>query len=311
MSSEDRLEEALDAYNTRIANLEGSGDSDDLLESYINRGTVLMMMEFYTAAESDFEEAVEIIESRERDGIPVDLGLFIRAYENRGQISCEVDNPRMRSDYGRIIEKLPDLRSGTRYFTTKDIVVMCINCAEDLLDCSYAEEALPFLDKAMDALKGKHDPWSENRYMDVCGIRAEALKALERYEESISFYNDAIKVGERLNYEGNIDDLYLLALCYVYRGDVHYALGNDEESLRDHMDACNYIEDMVNNGASDNKDMLADLCQSISSTLMDLGRVEQSEKYILKSMRYRLPEPDNAIGSFGIVGPDDDYDEFY
>ncbi len=82
MSSEDRLEEALSAYNTKIDNLERIGDSDELLEAYINRGTVLMMMEFYTAAESDFDEAVESILIRERKGIPVDLGLFIRAYEN-------------------------------------------------------------------------------------------------------------------------------------------------------------------------------------------------------------------------------------
>ena len=311
MSSEDRLEEALSAYNTKIDNLERIGDSDELLEAYINRGTVLMMMEFYTAAESDFDEAVESILIRERKGIPVDLGLFIRAYENRGQLSCDVDNPRMLSDYRRIIERLPELRHGTRYFTTKDIVIMCINCAEDLLDCRYADEALPFIDKALESLKGKHDVWAENRYMDACGIKAEALKSLRRFDESVSYYNDAIKVGERLLYEGNIDDPYLLTLCYMYRGDVYDALDDNENALKDHIDACGSLEEMINNGSSKNRHLLVELCQDIAARLMDLGRVEQSEKYLLKSMRYGLPEAEEVIGALGMPGPDDDDDEFY
>lgn len=306
MSSEDRLEEALSAYNTRIANLERFDDSDELLEAYINRGTVLMMMEFYTAAESDFDEAVETITIRERKGIPVDLGLFIRAFENRGQLSCDVDNPRMLSDYKRIIERLPELRNCTRYFTVKDIVIMCINCAEDLLDCRYADDSIPFLDKALETLNGKHDVWAENRYMDACGIKAEALKSLRRFEESIEYYDKAIKVGERLLYEGNIEDPYLLTLCYMYRGDVYDSLRDDERALRDHIDACGSLEEMINNGASDNKQMLVELCQDIASRLMDMGRIEQSEKYLLKSMRYGLPEMDDAIGALGIPRPDDD-----
>ena len=311
MSSEDRLEEALSAYNTKISNLERLGDSDELLEAYINRGTVLMMMEFFTAAESDFEEAVESILIRERRGIPVDLGLFIRAYENRGQLSCDVDNPRMLEDYKRIIERLPELRNGTRYFTTKDIVIMCINCAEDLLDCQYGEYAIPFLDKALEVLKGKHDAWAENRFMDVCGIKAEALKTMRRFDESIGMYDDAIKVGERLLYEGNIDDPYLLTLCYMYRGDVYDALRDDENALKDHIDACGSLEEMVNNGASENKKLLTDLCQDIASRLMDMGRIEQAEKYLLKGMRYGLPEMEEAIGALGIPRPDDEDDGFY
>ena len=309
MSSEDRLEEALDAYNTRIAALEDMGDSDELLEAYINRGTVLMMMEFYTAAELDFEEAVESIQIRERRGIPVDLGLFIRAYENRGQLSCGSDGPRMLDDYKRIIEKLPELRSGTRYFTAKDIVIMCINCAEDLLDCKYGEEALPFLDKASETLRGKRDAWAENRYMDVCGIKAEAMKNMRRYDESISLYNEAIKIGERLLYEGNIDDPYLLTLCYMSRGDVHDSLRDYEGALRDYVDACGSMEEMLNNGAFENRELLSELCKDIASRLMDLGRVEESEKYLLRSMRYNLPEVDESIGTLGMMDPDDD--DFY
>lgn len=300
------MEEALNTYNDRIANLERNGDSDELLEAYINRGTVLMMMELYTAAESDFEEAVESILIRERDGIPVDLGLFIRAYENRGQLSCNIDNPRMLADYQRIIGRLPELRSGTRYFTAKDIVVMCINCAEDLLDCRYPDDALPFLDKALETIRGKHDAWAENRFMDACGIKAEALKSLRRFDESIENYDLAIKVGERLQYEGNIEDPYLLTLCYMYRGDVYDALRDDERALKDHIDACGSLEEMVNNGSSDNKEMLVELCQDIASRLMDMGRIEQSERYLLKSMRYGLPEMDDAIGALGIPRPDDD-----
>ena len=310
MSSEDRLEEALDAYDTKITALERIGDSDDLLEAYINRGTVLMMMEFYTAAESDFEEAVEYIEARERKGIPVDLGLFIRAYENRGQLSCGSNGPYMLANYQRIIERLPELRSGTRYFTVKDIVIMCINCAEDLLDCNYYEEAIPFLDKASETLRGKRDAWAENRFMDVCGIKAEAMRKLRRNNESVTLYSEAIKIGERLLYEGNIEDPYLLTLCYLSRGDVYDSLRDDDNALKDNIDACGSMEELLNNGRFEDRELLSELCKDIASRLMDLGRVEESEKYLLKSMRYNLPEMDESIGTLG-RDPEDDFDEFY
>ena len=305
MSSEERLEEALSAYNSKISNLEDAGDSDDLLEAYINRGTVLMMMESYVAAESDFEEAIETILFRERKGIPTDLGLFIRAYENHGQLFCGNGNDIMVADYARIADRLPELKSGTRYFSLKDIVIMCINCAEDLMDEGYHREAMPFLTKASESLSGKNDVWSDNRRMDVEGIIGEALKAAGDLKGALDHYEWAVRIGQYLYDHDEIEDPYLLTLCYMYRGDVKDELGDAKGSLDDHMIACDMLEGSVVNGATGNKQMLVDLCQDIASRLMEQGNIEKSEKYLLKSMRYGLPEMDEAIGALGIKRPDE------
>lgn len=302
MSSEDRLEEALAAYNDRIALLEKGEDSDELLESYINRGVVLMMMEYRIAALSDFEEAVDLIEARTRNDIPVDLGLYVRAYENRGHLCAGTDDLQMSADYRHIAERLPQLRNGTRYFMTKDIVNLCLDCSDDLLYSDFKEEALPFLEKSFDCLKGKHDPWAKNRLMETYALKGEVMNAIGKCKEAIDLFSKAIDIGNTLFERGELEDAYCIILYHMNRSDVYDSLGEHDRSIDDSFVAIEMLEESILNCTSDDTPLLVQLCQDVATRLMDRGRIQESEKYLLKSMRYGLPEVDEAMDNLGMKG---------
>lgn len=300
MSAEDHLEQALDDYNVKISQLENSGNTDELIEALINRGTVLMMMESYIAALSDFDEAIDLILEKERNNEPVDLGLFIRAYENRGQLYCNNDNEQMIADYSRIVSKLPELKTSTRYFSLKEIVVMCIACSEDLLDENFPENAVPFLEKAFDMLRGKHDPWAENRLCEASGMMGEIKEAIGLRDEADEYYTQAILTGMSLQNRSALEDRYGFVLSLIDRGDLREARGNDQGMLADYVKAAEFLEELIISGVSDDSQLLVGVCQSIASKMIDMGNIIDSEKYLLKSMKYGIPEMDDAMDVLGL-----------
>lgn len=300
MSAEEHLEQALSEYNIRISQLENGENNDELIESYINRGTVLMMMESYIAALSDFDEAIDLILEKERNNEPVDLGLFIRAYENRGQLYCNNDNEQMIADYSRIVGKLPLLKTSTRYFPLKEIVVMCISCAEDLLDENYPENAVPFLEKTFQMLNGKHDVWAENRFCEAAGMMGEVKNAIGLKDEADEYYTRAIMTASSLLNRNALEDKYGFVLSLVDRGDLRESRGDDSGMLSDYMKADEFLEELIMSGVSDDSELLVGICQSIASKLIDMGKITDSEKYLLKSMKYGIPEMDDAMDALGL-----------
>ena len=299
MISDSHLEQALADYNDRISKLEAVHSVEDLLEAYINRGTVLMMMESYVAAMSDFDEAVELIEEMEYAGDPPDLGLFIRAYENRGQLCCGDDDAQMVSDYARIAEKLPILRHGTRYFQTKDIVQMCINCAEDLLDEGYWENALPFLEKGRDMLEGKYDPWSQNRLAEIQSLFGEAYEGMGLHNSAEHHLTDAIVIEMSLFERRTLEDRFQLVLDLVSRGDVREHSRDVMGSIEDHAKAADILEgnsqmfpmptaEPIHASLNPHRDRkLSRRCCSISKSL----------SFLLMSARHRAPRSRSSRSS--------------
>ncbi len=301
MSSENHLEQGLDYYNKKVSELEDSEcPVNELVEAYINRGTVLMMMESFIAAMSDFEDAIELIEDSEKEGNYVDLGLFIRAYENRGQLCCGEDNMQMVADYSRIVGRLPELRNGTRYFGIKDIVEMCLACSEDLLDESFPENAIPFLEKAESTLRGKHDPWANNRFTETYSLMAESKRGSGLKNDAITLYGESLIYGKALYDSSKLEDPFKLVMDYINRGDIREEIGDDLGLVQDHSEAARILEEMIVSGASCDTELLVNLCQGLASKLMDLGKIADSEKYLLKSMKYGMPEMDEAITSLGL-----------
>lgn len=300
MISDSHLEQALAHYNQRVSDLELKGPREDLLEAYINRGTVLMMMESYVAAMSDFDEAIDLIQEMEADGDPPDLGLFVRAYENRGQMYCGDDDMLMVSDYARIAEKLPVLRHGTRYFQTKDIVQMCINCAEDLLDEGFWENALPFLEKGRSLVEDKYDPWSQNRLAQISGLFGEAYEGMGLHNSAEHHLTDAIIIESTLRDRRTLDDRFQLILDLVARGDIREFLKNEEGSLADHSAAADMLEEMLKSGESDDAELFVNLCQRVGSGYIKKGMIPEGERYLVKGMKHRVPGVREAMRDMGL-----------
>ena len=300
MSSDDHLEEALREYNERIERLETEGSVSDLLEAYINRGTVFMLMESYISADGDFEDAIDIIEDEEAAGNPVDVGLYIRAYESRGQMNRGSDDLVMLSDYRKIASRLPELDTSTRYFQLKDIVRLCTGCAEDLMDESHWNDALPFVEKGIEIISGKLGVWEDNRRADLYSLRAEIADSTGRPADSEKDYSRSIDIESFLDREGGLEDRYRLVLDYIARGEVRSDAGDDDGALSDHLAACTMLEEMVEDGRSDDRKLLADLCQAIASMYMEKGMLPESQKYLVKGLRYGAPAVDHAIDALGI-----------
>ena len=68
-TSDEHLEEALTEYNDKVNRLETEGSADELLEALVNRSTILMLMDSRVSSLDDLEEAMEIMEEMEEDGI--------------------------------------------------------------------------------------------------------------------------------------------------------------------------------------------------------------------------------------------------
>ena len=298
--SEDHLQEALDEYNVRVSELESAGTEEELMEAYINRGTVLMMMDYTVAAISDFDDAVEIIEDMEKCGSEPDLGLFIRAYENRGQMYCGNDDSVMVSDYSKIAAKLNVLNNTTRYFKNKDIIQMCINCTEDLIDEGFFENTMPFLDKASNLLNGKHDSWALNRSAEIESLYGESCEGRSLHDQAEMHYTAAIITGTRLYDERRYENRYQLILDRVARGDIRHIKGDTSGFIEDYSQASILLEDMLRTGESDDSELYVSLCKGIASQYMEMGKIPESEKFLLKAMKFSNPEMRRAMTDMGL-----------
>lgn len=300
MSSDDYLEQALREYDERISRLESDDSVPELIEAYVNRGTVLMMMESFVLAAEDFEEAIDMIESEESAGNEVDVGLYIRAYENRGQMNRGSDTDLMVSDYRKIVSKLPLLNPRTRYFKLNDIVRMCIDCAEDLIDESHWEEAVPFVDKALDAISGRIGKWEDNSRAHLYSLKAEISDNGGSLDDAVTYYGKAVEINRYLDANGQIDSRMQLVFDLIGRGEVENDNGQDEECLNDYVEACSLLEELIDDGQSRDEKLMSDVCKLIASIYVEKGDITGAEKYIVKGLKYDVPGMDHAIDVLGI-----------
>ena len=167
---DEHLEQALREYNEKVNALEDGGSPQELLDAYIHRGCVLSMIGSFVSAITDFDEAIEIITAMEDSGTSVDSGYFVKAYTSRGALEIEKSVKSMADDYRMAASRLGDLKDGSKYYDTKDIAEMCLDCGCDLVDSDLASDAIPYIEKALTVLVGKYDPCSTNRYIHASDL---------------------------------------------------------------------------------------------------------------------------------------------
>lgn len=300
MSSDEYLEQALREYDEKISVLESNGAVSELIDAYVNRGTVLGLMESYILAAEDFEEAIELIESEEERGNKIDVALFVRAYEGRGQLYRGSDTDSMVRDYRKITEVLPMVDSRTKHFPLKDVVKMCIDCSQDLLDESQWNEALPFVEKGLESLSGKIGKWEDNSRAQLYSLKAEICDNDGNIEDAIYNYGKAVEINRYLDENGQIQNRMHLVFDLIGKGEAESDNGLDDDSLSDFTEACRILEEMIENGQSVDDNLISDLCKLIASVYMEKGDVAGAEKYIVKGLKYSVPGLDHAIDVLGI-----------
>ncbi|MDD3128719.1 MAG: hypothetical protein PHW16_05655 [Candidatus Methanomethylophilaceae archaeon] len=294
------LEEALSDYNRKVSELERTGPLSELLSAYLNRGSVLMLMESYVSAITDMDAAVEIIEEMEAAGNEVEPGIYVKVFENRGQLLFTSDPEGMADDYRMIIPRLDDLDGTTRHYNPDDVATMCLNCAEDLIDTGFEDEALPFLEKAIFLLQGDDDPWCLNRLTEAHNLKAKVLEDAGDKESAERHYGIAIEIGSGLYETGDLEDIMELAMSYVCRGDILEETGRIDEFVSDHVAAAEILDVLFDRNELDDIELLVSIHQGIASALMKEGRMKEAEKHLLSAMRMGVDGIEDTMISLGI-----------
>lgn len=290
-ASDEHLEQALREYNDKVSELEISGTKEELLEALVNRSTILMLLGSYTSSMTDVEEAIEL--SEEMDDI--DVGTFVKMYENRGQMLFDEDEEMMLSDYTKIISRLDEIHGDVRHYGWKDLIMMCDGCAEDLIDLGFFESSVPFTTKAMELIGNNTDNWSTNRKLETLNLIGQADSGMGLDDNAADAYSESIAYGKRLYEISRIDDPMELVFSYIYRGDIMESRKDMEAMWRDHECALEILEELNSNNRLGDTDLLVKLHQSLASSMMDSGRIERAEKHLMRAINLGVPGMKDAM----------------
>lgn len=289
--TESHLEDSLQELNDRVNALEDGGDPEQLLEAYVNRGSVLAMLEFRTSALDDLESAAELASALESEGRAVDAGTFVKIHVTAGALlfDQEVDPV---EEYLLAATRLDGLVPGSRHFDHRSIVRMCISVSENLIDSEHPEDCMDYVAKGLSELRGS-DPWTENRRMELRGLAAEAYNDMGRTEEAIAEYEGAVSIGTGLMSRGALEDPDELVMALVMKADCESELGRYEDGIGSLTAAVSILEGMMENHMEYDREAIVSLHHDLAGVLMKVGRTEEAEKHLIRAME---------IGVAGYVG---------
>jgi len=281
-ASDDYLERALSEYNDKVNDLEPEGDSEELLEAYVNRGCVLKMLEHYTSSIEDLESAAEIAEK-----IGTDDGTYVKMYTALGELYQHFGRD-SAEPLAKAASRLNRISSSSHHFDARRVVTTCISSAEVLLDDGYSEEALPFLEKALSATESRIDPWMRNRRMEAYELMGEMYEMEEEPAKATECYMEASDLGMDLMKTGNLEDTEQLAATFMAKAECDLDLGMMDQFVSDSDYAIFLIEEMHKNGMIDSVKEATEICHNVAAEFMKLGKVDEAEKYLMKAMSLTL-----------------------
>lgn len=285
---DEHLEKALAEYNEKVNELEGSGSPEELLVAYINRGTVLSMMDLYVSAVTDFDEAIGIMRRIEDSGGTVDPGCFVKAYVSRGSLESDKSPKAMADDYNMAASRLKQLRDGSRYYDRRGIIEMCLDCGCDLVDADMATDALPFTEKVYSLVVGRDDDWLRNRYMENCELEGQVRMDCEDFGLAMENYTEAVRVGEELRSRGALEDIMELVSAYVSKGDLEDDREHRQAYYADRKAALDIMEDLAAHDRLDDDELLSNLHGEVAEALIKDGRVPEAEKHLMRQVEINL-----------------------
>ena len=277
------LERALNECNESVNALEGKGASPDLIEAYVNRGCVLYMMGYYTSAMEDLTSASVMMDRLESEGIGTDAGTYVKAHATMGAILFE-QNSDASEEYADALSRLNELNDGSKHFDRAGIIRMCVESAENLLDCECPEDAARFVEKGLSIVGQSQDRWSRNRVMGLNTLLGECLLAEGDLRGAMDRYSTAIEVGTLLVDDNMIEDMEDLVVPIISRSQCESDLGLDQMYISDLELAIGLLEEMAKINKLEDTDVLVHMHQDAASALMSMGKVQEAEKHLLRAV---------------------------
>jgi tetratricopeptide (TPR) repeat protein len=296
-SFDEHLEAVLRDCNDRINQLEGSYTTDEeMLDALINRGSVLSMMEYYTSALADFNDAVDLIVKMERDGKAVDPGSFVRVFVSRGELNA--DPGHMAEDYSIASTRLGEIKEDTKFYDRKKIIRMCLDCCEDLLDNGIPGETPPFIDKLYEMLVGRDDDWSRNRYLEMMNLSAQSMFDMNMEDEAMEYFSEAVLTGYDLFQKNSLEDMMSLVFALVVRGDIEQRKGLLEQYFIDRKAAISLLEELLSMNKLDDISVLVRMHQDIASSYMTVNKVKEAEEHLMREVVLNMDGAEEYIREY-------------
>lgn len=298
-SFDEHLEAALTDCNDRINQLEDSGGTrEEFLDALINRGSVLSMMEYYTSAVSDFDDAIDLIQEMEDSGERVDAGSYVRAYVSRGELHNIDNSGQTVEDYAVASLRLSELNENSKFYDRKKIIRMCLDCVEDLLDAGYPDETSSYIDKMFSLLVGKDDDWSRNRYVEMLNFSGQAMMDMEVSDQAMENYSNAIDVGRELLEKGKLEDMMSLVFPFVSRGDIEQEKGLLDQYFIDRKAAISLLEEMMAMNKLDDLSILIKLHQDVANTYLTLNKIKEAEEHLMREVMLNMDGAEEYIREY-------------
>lgn len=298
-SFDEHLEAALTDCNDRINQLEDSGGTrEEFLDALINRGSVLSMMEYYTSAVSDFDDAIDLILEMEDSGERVDAGSYVRAYVSRGELHNMDNSGQTVEDYAVASLRLSELNENSKFYDRKKIIRMCLDCVEDLLDAGYPDETSSYIDKMFSLLVGKDDDWSRNRYVEMLNFSGQAMMDMEVSDQAMENYSNAIDVGRELLEKGKLEDMMSLVFPFVSRGDIEQEKGLLDQYFIDRKAAISLLEEMMAMNKLDDLSILIKLHQDVANTYLTLNKIKEAEEHLMREVMLNMDGAEEYIREY-------------
>lgn len=296
--SETHLEQSLKEYNELVSKLEQRGNKSELVDALIHRSMVLMLLDSFVSAITDLEDALELCEELENEGKTVSPGTLMKIYENRGQMLFDADDEGMFSDYAKIAELMKTVGNETKHYGRKDMIRMCIDCGEDLIDKEQFKQVIPFVEKAIEVIGDEKDKWSLNSLVNVYNMGGQAYLEMEDYAGAIDYLEKSETICENLG--DDLEDKMEFVFSLIYIGDVYSVSGNDAKMIEYHENAIKMLENLDSEGRLDDVELLVNLHQEIASKLMNAGKIKEAEMHLIKVMELGYPVVNEAIDELGI-----------
>ncbi len=282
-ASDAHLERALEEYNERVNELEDGGSPRDLLDAYVNRGCILMMMEYRTSAIEDLASADSLICEIEESGGQVDDGTFVRVYTSMGSVATSLGVDPLAA-YSAAATRLPSVDGSSRHFDPRSVVRMCVDAASDLIDTGNPDASEPYTTRGIELAGRSRDHWSANRRLQLLNLRAEALSESGDHSAALDAYDEAVATGTELMSVGRLEDTEELVLSYVSKAECEESLGLTDMYIADTESAIALLEGLMECHSLQDTDVLVTLHQNVAGALMRLGRMDDAERHLVRAM---------------------------
>ncbi len=281
--SDFHLEKALEGYNLSVNELEPKGESQELVEAYVNRGCVLYMMDYLTSAMEDLTAATEMIESLESQGCDIDDGTFVKAHATIGAILFNQDYE-VSEAYSNALSRLNRISPNSRHFDMNGIIRMCVESAENLLDSEYPDGAEQFILKGLSLTENRPDPWSMNRVVEFRILYGECFLAKEMTQDALEQFSEAFETGSSLLDSSELEDMETVASALISKAQCEKDLDLIDLYLADAETSVVLLEEMLKFNKLENADLIVTIHQEIASVLMSEDRMDEAESHMMKAV---------------------------